>query len=415
MKVDVKKVIDHLEAIYRCGAMEDGTHTRMAYSDEDVKGRELFKGYFKALGIETRMDEAGNIIARMEGEDPSLPAILVGSHLDTVPDGGKYDGVLGCVAGLSVCETLTANQRKLRHPLEVIVFTDEEGFRFGSGLLGSGAMCGEELHISGADLDMYGQTREEVFQGYGIRAEDAARAKRDRASVHCFLELHVEQGVSLYRNGISVGIVSSIAGVSRYEISIIGEANHAGSTRMADRKDALVAAAQFIAKVPEIVKTNGNEFTVATVGTIQVTPNSVNVIPGTCIFNLEIRDQSIEVMDLLERELKKYAEVSCRETGTELSWHHISYHAPAPMSEEVKAAIETAVEKENIDYTSLPSGAFHDSLLMTGVFPTGMIFVPSENGISHSRHELTLEKDIERGCSILLQTILEVDVMDITR
>lgn len=413
MKINIEKVISHLEELYQCGAKEDGTFTRMAYSDEDVKGRETFKGYFKELGIETRKDKAGNLIARMEGEDPALPAICIGSHLDTVPDGGKYDGVLGCVAGLSVCETLKANGKSLKHPVEVIVFTDEEGFRFGSGLLGSGAICGEELNIHEDDLDMYGQTRKEVFKNYGITVADVPKAKRDRSSVHCFLELHVEQGVSLYKNKIPVGIVSSIAGVSRYEIRISGEANHAGSTKMEDRKDALVAAARFIAGVPDIVKECGNEFTVATVGTIKVTPDSINVIPGTCTFNLEIRDQSSEVMKKIEKECRAKMEAICEEMGETLSWEHMSEHAPAPMSETVKGAIRKAIEKEGIAYTTLPSGAFHDSLLMTAVFPTGMIFVPSEKGISHSRYELTLKEDIERGVNVLLETVLEADNMDI--
>ena len=287
MKVNIERIHSRLEEIYQCGRKEDGTFTRMAYSPEDVKGRETFMNYFRKLGIEPRVDEAGNIHARLEGEDPSLPAILTGSHLDTVPDGGKYDGVVGCVSGLEAVETLVENGKKLRHPLEVIVFTDEEGFRFGSGLLGSGAICGQDLDIRETDLDL---------PKARIRPED----------VHCFIELHVEQGASLYKSKTPIGVVSSIAGVSRYEITITGEANHAGSTIMADRKDALVAASRFIAQVPEVVKANGNDYTVATVGTIKVQPNSVNVVPGSCTFNLEIRDQDAAVIECIEKNAKAY-------------------------------------------------------------------------------------------------------------
>lgn len=292
VEVDVKKVMEHLNEIYQCGAKPDGTFTRMAYSREDKKGREVFCGYFEKLGIPTRVDQAGNLIARMEGTDPSLPAIMVGSHLDTVPDGGKYDGAVGCMGGLAVCETLIQDGRKLKHPLEVVVFTDEEGFRFGSGLLGSSALCGEELDIHPEDLDIEGKTRREVFEGCGMSVEHVAGAKRDPESIHCFIELHVEQGGTLDKKQIPVGIVSSIAGVSRFEVTITGEANHAGSTMMEDRKDALVAASHFIGQVPETVRTHGNPYTVSTVGTIRVTPNSVNVVPGTCTFQLEIRDQN---------------------------------------------------------------------------------------------------------------------------
>ena len=412
MKVNIERIHSRLEEIYQCGKKEDGTFTRMAYSPEDVKGRETFMNYFRKLGIEPRVDEAGNIHARLEGEDPTLPAIMTGSHLDTVPDGGKYDGVVGCVSGLEAVETLVENGKKLRHPLEVIVFTDEEGFRFGSGLLGSSAICGQELDIRESDVDLYGNRRSDVIKSYGITVADAPKAKIDPKDVHCFMELHVEQGASLYKSKTPIGVVSSIAGVSRYEIVITGEANHAGSTIMADRKDALVAASKFIAQVPEIVRENGNEYTVATVGTIKVQPNSVNVVPGSCVFNLEIRDQHAEVIECIDKKTREYLDQVCKEMGEEYSFTQISYHEPAPMSEWVKGAIEKAVQEMGVDYRVVPSGAFHDSLIMTGVFPTGMIFVPSVDGISHSRYEFTEDADIEQGAQLLLNTILEVDNMD---
>lgn len=313
-----------------------------------------------------------------------------------------------------MCETLIQDGRKLKHPLEVVVFTDEEGFRFGSGLLGSSALCGEELDIHPEDLDIEGKTRREVFEGCGMSVEHIAGAKRDPESIHCFIELHVEQGGTLDKKQIPVGIVSSIAGVSRFEVTITGEANHAGSTMMEDRKDALVAASHFIGQVPETVRTHGNPYTVSTVGTIRVTPNSVNVVPGTCTFQLEIRDQNDAVMKEIETRLHTTLEEICQREDVSYTWDPISYHAPAPMNEAVKKAIETAVKKTGTDYMVLPSGAFHDSLLMTGLVPTGMIFVPSENGISHSRYEFTKEEDIGLGCAVLLETILEVDNMEMS-
>lgn len=412
MKVNIERIHSRLEEIYQCGKEEDGTFTRMAYSAEDVKGRETFMNYFRKLGIEPRVDEAGNIRARLEGEDPTLPAIMTGSHLDTVPDGGKYDGVVGCVCGLEAVETFIENGKKLRHPLEVIVFTDEEGFRFGSGLLGSSAICGQELDIKESDEDLYGNKRADVMKAYGITVMDAPKAQIDPRDVHCFMELHVEQGASLYKSNTSVGVVSSIAGVSRYEIVITGEANHAGSTIMTDRKDALVAASRFIAQVPKIVKENGNEYSVATVGTIKVQPNSVNVVPGSCTFHLEIRDQHAGVIECIERKAEEYLGQVCKEMGEKYSFTQISYHEPAPMSDWVKGAIEKTVQEMGVDYKVVPSGAFHDSLIMTSVFPTGMIFVPSVDGISHSRYEFTEDKDIEQGAQLLLRTILEVDNMD---
>lgn len=409
MKINLQKVISYLNAIYECGAREDGTHSRVAFSKEDIKGRETFMGYFKDLGLKSRIDEAGNIIIRMEGRNPNLPAIVIGSHLDTVPDGGMYDGVLGCVGGLCVCETLIENEYKLSHPLEVIVFTDEEGYRFGNGLLGSSAICGIDPRISEKDCDINGSSRYQVMKSYGIDISQVHKAERKKDSIKCFLELHIEQGGSLYKRGASIGVVSSIAGVSRYEIVIHGEANHSGSTVMSDRKDALVAAADFICAIPRILVESGNEFTVATVGTIKVTPNSVNVIPGICTLNLEIRDQDNDVILLIENKLRGYLEKICAKAVNSFEFRQISYHKPAPMSSWIKEEIEETVKDLGYKYESVPSGAFHDSLVMTEKFPTGMIFVPSVKGISHSRDEFTHELDIEKGCQVLLNTVLSID------
>lgn len=409
MKVDVEKLVSRIEEIYACGAKEDGTHTRMAYSDEDVKARKLFAGYARNLGMQTRTDEAGNLILRMEGKNENLPAIQMGSHLDTVPDGGKYDGVLGCVAGLGVCEAYIEAGEKSEHPIEVIVFTDEEGFRFGKGLLGSSAICGQDPDVYESEEDIYGNVRGEVMKSYGVKCSEIAKARRNPADVHCFIELHIEQGATLDRKGIPVGVVTSIAGVSRYEITVKGEANHAGSTAMADRKDALVAAGAFISRVPEITKEYGNEFTVATVGTIKVTPHSVNVIPGTCTFSLEIRDQRAQTIDLIEKKLRECLDETCKKYGEEYTFEQTSYHEPSPMTDWVKDNIENVVKELGYPYMALPSGAFHDSLIMSAVFPTGMIFVPSVNGVSHSRYELTRVEDIEMGCNVLLRAVQTID------
>ncbi len=412
MKANGKRVVSRLEEIYRCGKKDDGTFTRMAFSAEDVKGRKLFASWAEKLGMTCRMDEAGNLICRMPGQDDSLPAILMGSHLDTVPDGGKYDGVLGCVGGLEVCETFREEGYVPRHPIEVIVFTDEEGFRFGKGLTGSSAICGQDPGVSDSELDIYGEERGKVMESYGIKSADMPKAAKDPSSVHCFIELHVEQGARLFKTNTPVGVVSSIAGVNRYDVTVTGEANHAGSTAMADRKDSLVAAAGFINRIPEVTTEYGNEFTVATVGTIKVTPHSVNVIPGACTFSLEIRDQDAHVMSLIEQKLQESLGDICKKYGVSYTFVPTSFHEPAPMSGWVKEQVEQAVKELGVGYSVIPSGAFHDSLIMTSVFPTGMIFVPSEKGISHSRHEFTEDGDIENGCNVLLQTVLKVDNME---
>lgn len=409
MKIDISKVINRLNAIYECGLQADGTHTRMAFSEEDVKARKMFAEWAQNLGMSYRVDEAGNLIVRMNGKCENQPAILMGSHLDTVPDGGKYDGVLGCVGSLAVCEAMKDAGYVPEHPIEVIVFTDEEGFRFGKGLLGSAAICGQDPDIRDDELDIYGNPRGKVMESYGITSAGVAAARKKKEEVHCFVELHVEQGGTLDKTDTSIGVVSSIAGVNRYEMTVVGEPNHAGSTTMEDRKDALVAAAGFINRVPEITVQYGNRFTVATVGTIKVTPHSVNVIPGTCTFSLEIRDQSDEVMNLIEDKLREEMEKTAKKYGVSYTFTATSSHEPAPMCEWVKELIEDSVKELGYKYMTVPSGAFHDALIIAGEFPTGMIFVPSVKGISHSRDEFTAKEDVEKGCNVLLETILKAD------
>lgn len=411
MKINIDKLYTHLEEIYQCGKQEDGTYSRIAYSKEDVRGREIFMKYFRDLGLEPRVDEVGNIIVRIQGKDPELPAILIGSHLDTVPDGGKYDGALGCTAGLAVCEALIDSGHQLQHSLEVIVFTDEEGVRFGSGMLGSSAFCGIDPQVNENDIDMYGLNRKDVIKSYRIQVSDVHRAARGRDSVHCFIELHIEQGAQLDRNHTAIGVVSTIAGVNRYEVTVTGQANHAGSTAMCDRKDALAAASAFICQVPEIVKKYGKDYTVATVGTIKVTPNSVNVVPGSCTFHLEIRDQDEEVINLIENKAQEHLNQVCCGKVESLTFNRISHHRPEPMTDWVRTVIEDSAKELEFEYKVLPSGAFHDSLMMAQKFPTGMIFVPSVGGISHSRDEFTKKEDIQKGCKVLLQAVLKADNM----
>ncbi|MDO5015945.1 MAG: Zn-dependent hydrolase [Eubacteriales bacterium] len=406
---NIERIIERLELLYECGLQEDGTHTRMAFSQEDQKGRALFETWCEEAGLTVRQDAAGNVIARLEGRQADSPAIIMGSHLDTVPDGGKFDGVLGCVSGLEVCQTLSESGRRCEHPLEVIVFSDEEGFRFSAGMVGSSAFVGEAQNMQADDLDITGARREDVYHNAGIDFHKMAEAKRSPETVHCCLELHVEQGGNLDQMGLPVGIVSSIAGVKRMQISVAGEANHAGSTRMDQRHDALVAAAKFIAQLPERVKTLGDQYTVGTVGMIHVEPSAVNVIPGACQFSLEIRDQEAKLMERLATALREDLDQICREAGVSYNWQEQLSHAPMPMHEGLKQLIKEQAEASSIPYTVLPSGAFHDSLLLAEHFPTAMIFVASVAGKSHCKEEYSRPEDLGLGFDLLLETVLAAD------
>ncbi|MDR1376879.1 MAG: Zn-dependent hydrolase [Synergistaceae bacterium] len=421
MKTNGARVIERLEELYRCGEGENGTHSRLAFSKEDRKGREAFARYFRALGIESSLDPAGNMIARLEGHAPKgqdpLPAILIGSHLDTVPNGGKYDGALGCVAGLEVVATLLASGTKLRHPLEVVVFADEEGARFGSGMIGSSAFSGAALtNFSLTAADKGGILLRDALRAWGLNVGDGdggdgiqelRKAARKKETVRCCLELHIEQGGGLFKAGIPIGVVTTIAGVKRYEIVVRGQMNHAGSTLMEDRKDALTAAARFIASIPDVARAWGGEYSVATVGAITVHPHAVNVIPGICTFSLEIRDRELAVMERIEGELRRALANAAQGFGCDFT--PISSNAPVSMNTGVQDAIVKACEDEGCAYKLMPSGAFHDSLMLAETFPCGMIFIPSVNGVSHSPEEFSREEDIQRGCDVLLRSVLRLD------
>jgi allantoate deiminase/N-carbamoyl-L-amino-acid hydrolase len=411
LRISAERMTERLDAIYECGRQPDGTHARIAYSPEDRRGREVFAAYFRKIGLIPREDSAGNLIVRREGKRKNLPAILIGSHLDTVADGGKYDGAYGCVASLEAMEALTEAGIRTEHAVEMIVFTDEEGVRFGDGMFGSSAFCGTGADsFAPDDLDGAGNRRSEVLKAFGIDLAQAKDARRSRKSVHAFIELHVEQGKNLVCAGHPIGVVSSIAGVLRKEIVIRGEANHAGATMMGDRRDALVAAAACIAKIPELIKMVGGERSVATVGTIRVSPDAVNVIPGVCRFTIEIRDEDMSTIERIASAVCTELEQIVASTGVTVELRELARHAPARMNDWVSAKIKCACATGGYPYSTLPSGAFHDALHMTKVFPTGMIFVPSIGGISHSRYEKTRQEDMAAGAEVLLQTILELDV-----
>lgn len=409
--IDQDRITERLEAIYACGKQEDGTYSRIAFSLEDKAGRDLFAGYLNRLGMKTYYDKAGNMIARREGTEPGRAPIMMGSHLDTVPDGGKYDGAFGCVGALEVIEELTQQKEQLRHPLEIIVFADEEGVRFGKGLSGSNAISGLPLiGFLAEDTDATGKSRGGVMKIYGVDVDSMGEAARRREDVACFLEMHVEQGRNLEKHEKQIGIVTAIAGVSRYVITVRGETNHSGSTMMEDRKDALVGAADLIHRIPQIVREKGSSFAVGTVGKVTVLPGAMNVIPGEVSFTLEVREQTDEKRKEITEEIFRQMDSICEENGLQYEKKDVADYPCAPMDPHIVGTMEEICERQKAAYCKLPSGAFHDAMFMTRTFPTGMLFVPSRDGISHSPLEYTAPEDLAAGCRILYETVKELDL-----
>lgn len=393
-----------IEKLAGFGKTPEGGVNRVAFSEQDIRSRDYILSLMKEAGLKTRTDEAGNIIGRMEGADPSLPPIIFGSHTDTVPNGGKFDGAVGVLGAIECTQVLAENSIKTRHPLEVIVFTDEEG-----GLIGSKAIIGtltsEALEVASHS----GKTVREGIVAVGGNPDALSKTVRKPGDIKAFIEIHIEQGSVLAAKGIDIGVVEGIVGINWWDVTIEGFANHAGTTPMDKRQDALLAAAHLVIAVNEVVTAvPGRQ--VGTVGRIRAEPGAPNVIPGKVSMSLELRDLSAEKIESLFQKIMKEAEVIAGKTGTEISFNPIEATAvPSLTDPGINNIIAEAAKELGLSFLFMPSGAGHDAQNMAKIAPTGMIFVPSIGGISHSPKELTLVKDVTNGANVLLQTILKID------
>lgn len=382
------------------GAFADGV-SRISYSDADVGGRNYAMHAMADAGLKPRIDPAGNIFGARAGTDASLPRILFGSHIDSVPSGGNFDGDVGSMSAIEVMQTLEEHHVTTKHPLEMVIWSNEEN------LVGS--------RVAGGGWDESVLNR--VYNG--IRAEDGlrkiggdpARLAEARIPPHsfcCYLELHIEQGGTLDKANIPIGVVEGIVSIDEYQVEIHGFANHAGTTPMPDRRNALLAAAKLIEAVQEVVTQEPGR-QVGTVGQLQVFPNAPNVVPGLVKHSIELRDLSAEKIARLGEEIQRRAQEIARETGTEIQIKRADHDPPALADTGIQATIEGAAAGLGLKTMRLPSGAGHDAQWMARLAPMGMIFVPSIGGISHSPKELTSWQDCANGANVLLQTILSLD------
>lgn len=403
-RADAKRMEERVGKLSKFGANPEGGVSRVAFSDADLAGRKYIRALMEKSGLNVRVDAAGNIIGRREGRDPKLPVILFGSHIDSVPHGGNYDGDLGVLGALECIEILNEQQYVTSHPLEVVVFSDEEG-----GLTGSHAVAGE-LSPKALQLKSHsGKTIGEGIRFIGGDPDHLQAAKRNRSEILAYLELHIEQGGILEVENINIGVVEGIVGINEWEVTVLGFANHAGTTPMNQRKDALVAAARLVESVNRIAKnTPGRQ--VATVGKIQAEPGAPNVIPGKVVMTLEIRDLEKSKIDLVFEKIKTSADKIAADTGTTISLASLDLTAvPAPTDPRLRMAIQEAAIGLGLTTKLMPSGAGHDAQDIARIAPIGMIFVPSIGGISHSPKEFTTASDMANGASVLLQSVLRVD------
>jgi len=406
LRIDAARLQHSLEGLSIYGRPAGGTFadgvSRVAYSDADVAGRKYAMDLMHAAGLEPRIDAGGNIFGVRAGSDRSLKPILFGSHIDSVPSGGNFDGDVGSMSAIEVVRTLKDRNFTTRHPLQVVIWSNEE-----SGTVGSRVAIGD---VQPADLERlnYGIRIGDGIRKIGGDPERLAEARMMPGSFHCYLELHIEQGGNLDKMGIPIGVVEGIVSIDEYDVEIRGFANHAGTTPMPERRNALLAAAKLIEAVQEVV-TGEPGRQVGNVGHLEVSPNARNVVPGLVKHSIELRDLSAERIARLGDEIQKRAQQIAQQTNTEISMKKVEHDPPATAAPEIQAQIERAAAALGFKTTRLPSGAGHDAQVMAKLGPMGMIFVPSLGGISHSPKELSHWQDCANGANVLLQTILRMD------
>ena len=403
LRVDAARINQQLAALAEFGKNPQGGVSRVAYTDFDRQGREVVMGWMREADLAVSLDTAANIVARRAGRDPALRPIVLGSHIDSVPEGGNYDGDVGVLSAIEVARTLRKSGMTLRHPLEVIVFQNEEG-----GTVGSRAIA---LGLSAPQLDRVAQSGKTIRDGIRFLGGDPDRleaARRAPGDIAAYVELHIEQGGTLDEAGIPIGIVLGIVGIGHWDVTVEGFANHAGTTPMDRRRDALLVAAQCIQAVNRIVRSvPGTQ--VGTVGKIRVEPGAYNVIPGRVVFGLELRDLEAAKTERIFGQIRAECERLARDGGATVSFSDAPVSTPALTEPAVRRVIAGAARGLGLATRELPSMAGHDAQEMARLGPMGMIFIPSVGGISHSPKEFSRPEDIENGANVLLHTLLALD------
>ena len=403
-KVNQQRIESRIVELAKFGKDSLGRGYRVAYSKGNIAAMEWFVDLMKKARLEVTIDAAGNIIGKRKGKNPSLKPIAFGSHLDMVPDGGNYDGCVGSISALEIIEVLNENKMVTIHPLEVIIFSNEEG-----GTIGSSMMVAPYGTDRLKAISQSGLTFKEGISAIGGNPDNLQNAIRKNGDLSAFLELHIEQGGILEKENLQIGVVEGIVGIEDWEVAIEGMANHAGTTPMNMRHDALLAAAKLIIAVNEVINSyQGKQ--VGTIGKISAAPGAYNVIPGKVVLGMEIRDLSSEKISLLFHDIEKRAASIAASSGTNISFsQQFKPIHPALTAKTIQDKIVASAKALGLTYKYMQSGAGHDSQDMSLIAPVGMIFVPSVGGISHSPKEFTKAVDMENGANVLLQTILAID------
>ena len=403
IRIDGNRLWDSLMELAKIGATEKGGVCRLALTDLDRQARDLFQTWCTQAGCSMTIDKMGNIFARRPGKDNSLPPVMTGSHIDTQPSGGKFDGNYGVLAGLEVIRTLNDFNYETTRPVEVVVWTNEEGSRFAPAMVASGVFAGVfDLDYGLARKDVEGKTMGEELKRIGYAGEAPCGGR----PVAAFFEAHIEQGPILEAENKTIGVVQGVQGIRWYEVTVTGQEAHAGPTPMPRRKDALVGVARMVSAVNRIGLARP-PYACATVGMLQVSPNSRNVIPGKVFFTIDFRHPDPETLAGMGQEMQAEAEKIAAELRLEIDFKEIWYSPPVKFASECVAAVKQAANDLGFSNREIVSGAGHDSVYLSRVAPTAMIFVPCKDGISHNEIEDAKPEELAAGCDVLLRAIIE--------
>ncbi|BBB65516.1 Zn-dependent hydrolase [Undibacterium sp. YM2] len=402
LRINGDRLWASLMELAQIGATQKGGVKRLALTDLDKQGRDLVVSWAKQAGLTVTIDQIGNVFMRRAGKNPALPPIMSGSHIDTQPTGGKFDGNYGVLAALEVVRTLNDHNIETEAPIEVAFWTNEEGSRFVPVMMGSGVFCGAfSLETAYAAKDTEGKTVGDELERIGYKGTEVP----GQHPIGAYFETHIEQGPVLEDADKVIGVVPGVLGLSWYDCVVTGMEAHAGPTPMALRKDAL----QISTKIMQEVVNIGNRYPPygrGTVGMVQVFPNSRNVIPGEVKFSIDLRNVSSELLDTMHNEILAFVDKTSKDSGLSISVERVSYYPPCPFHPDCVNAVREATATLGYSTMDVVSGAGHDAIYTARLAPSGMIFVPCKDGISHNEIEDAKSEHLEAGCNVLLHAML---------
>ena len=408
MKTNLNRIKKDTEELAKFNSSTDGGLTRFSLTKEDKMARDYLKGELQKLNLEVYEDSAGTLFGRKQGSDKNAKTILIGSHFDSVKNGGNFDGQAGVIAALEIMRTLDENNVSLKNSIEFVAMIEEEGGRFGSGVFGSRAMVGlvdyEQLE---KNKDKDGISMADAFRNFGFDPRKIGEAKKNKEDIKAFIELHIEQGPILEKESKDIGIVEFIVGINEFRVKLSGKADHAGTTPMDMRSDAVLAASKVISKTAEYAMAENNG-TVATVGVLEVKPGAANIVAKEAVFTVDIRSKSKESIESVKAKIIKDLEKITKETATSFEISEMLNASPVEMNPSIVEMFKKSAEEIGFSYKMMLSGAGHDAMIMSQITDVGLIFVPSKDGKSHSKDEWTDYDQLQKGIELVYDTIVKL-------